>query len=158
MISLVVAMGKNREIGLNNQMPWKLSEDLKNFKKTTMGHHVLMGRKTFESIGKPLPGRTNLILSRNKKFQAPGCITVTSLDEAIKIAKDHGENELMVIGGAQIYKESLSKAQRIYLSKIDYSGSADAFFPEFNELDWRVISEIKHLNDSIPWIFKVIER
>ena len=158
MISLVVAMGLNREIGVNNQIPWKLSEDLKNFKKTTMGHHILMGRKTYESIGKPLPGRTNIILTRNSNYQVPDCITVTSLDEAIKLAKTKGETELMVIGGAEIYKEALSRANRIYLSKIEFKGKADAYFPEFNELDWKVISEVKHSSDSIPWTFKVIER
>jgi dihydrofolate reductase len=158
MISLVVAMGLNREIGINNQIPWKLSEDLKNFKRTTMGHHILMGRKTFESIGKPLPGRTNLILSRNKNFKVAGCITVADLDEAIKIAKANGENELMVIGGSQIYKQALSLANRIYLSKVDFKGKADAFFPEFNEKDWKVISEVKHSGDLIPWTFKIIER
>jgi dihydrofolate reductase len=158
MISLVVAMGLNREIGINNQIPWKLSEDLKNFKKTTMGHHILMGRKTYESIGKPLPGRTNIILTRNSNYQAADCITVTSLDEAIKLAKTKGETELMVIGGAEIYKEALGRANRIYLSKVDFKGKADAFFPEFNEKDWKVISEVKHSTDSIPWTFKVIER
>jgi dihydrofolate reductase len=158
MISLVVAMGLNREIGINNQIPWKLSEDLKNFKKTTMGHHILMGRKTFESIGKPLPGRTNIILTRNLNYQVPDCITVTSLDEAIKLAKNKGETELMVIGGAEIYKEALARANRIYLSKIEFKGKADAYFPEFNEKDWKVMSEVKHSTDSIPWTFKVIER
>jgi dihydrofolate reductase len=158
MISLVVAMGLNREIGINNQIPWKLSEDLKNFKKTTMGHHILMGRKTYESIGKPLPGRTNIILTRNLNYQATDCITVTSLDEAIKLAKTKGETELMVIGGAEIYKEALGRANRIYLSKIEFKGKADAYFPEFNESDWKVISEVKHSTDSIPWTFKVIER
>lgn len=158
MISLVVAMGPNREIGINNQMPWKLSEDLKNFKKTTMGHHILMGRKTFESIGKPLPGRTNIILSRNKDFKVKDCITVTTIDEAINFAKKNGETELMVIGGAQIYKEALPSANRIYLSKIEFKGKADAYFPEFNEKDWKVMSETKHSGDTIPWTFKVIER
>jgi len=158
MISLVVAMGQNREIGINNQIPWKLSEDLKNFKKTTMGHHILMGRKTFESIGRPLPGRTNIILSRNKDFKVKDCITVTNLAEAITFAKSKGETELMVIGGGEIYKEALGKANKIYLTKVEYSGPADAYFPELNEKDWNVISEAKHLEDSIPWTFKVIER
>lgn len=158
MISLVVAMGLNREIGINNQIPWKLSEDLKNFKKTTMGHHILMGRKTFESIGRPLPGRTNIILSRNKDFKVKDCITVTTMDEAINFAKKNGETELMVIGGAEIYKEALPKAERIYLSKIEFKGEADAYFPEFNENNWKVISETKYSGDTIPWTFKVIER
>ncbi|MFI5391065.1 MAG: dihydrofolate reductase [Bacteriovoracales bacterium] len=158
MISLVVAMGPNREIGSNNQIPWKLSEDLKNFKKTTLGHHILMGRKTFESIGKPLPGRINLILSRNKDFQVKDCITVRSIDEAINYARSKGEYELMVIGGAEIYKEALPHAKRIYLSQVEFSGSADTYFPEFNEKNWKVISEIKHSGDSIPWTFRIIER
>ncbi len=158
MISLVVAMGLNREIGINNQIPWKLSEDLKNFKKTTMGHHILMGRKTFESIGKPLPGRTNIILSRNKDFKVKDCITVTTMDEAINFSKKNGETELMVIGGAEIYKEALPLANRIYLSKVEFKGEADAYFPEFNEKDWKVILETKHSGDTVPWTFKVIER
>lgn len=158
MISLVVAMGPNREIGINNQIPWKLSEDLKNFKKTTMGHHILMGRKTFESIGKPLPGRTNIILSRNKDFRAQDSITVFTINEAIELAKKNGETELMVIGGAEIYKQALGLANRIYLSQVDFKGKADAYFPEFNEKDWKVISEVKHSGDLIPWTFKIIER
>lgn len=158
MISLVVAMGPNREIGINNQIPWKLSEDLKNFKKITMGHHILMGRKTFESIGRPLPGRTNIILSRNKDFKVKDCITVTTMDEAINFAKKNGEAELMVIGGAEIYKEALPSANKIYLSKVEFKGEADAYFPEFNENDWKIISETKHSEDTIPWTFKVIQR
>lgn len=139
-------------------MPWKLSEDLKNFKKITMGHYIVMGRNTFESIGKALPGRTNIILSRDKNYKAPGCLTVGSLKEAINLAKDRGENELMIIGGGQVYIDGLKIANRIYLSQVEYSGPGDTYFPEFNESDWKVISEVKYENDSIPWTFKVLER
>ena len=157
-ISLVVAIGPKFQIGLNNQMPWRLSEDLKNFKKTTMGHHVLMGRKTFESIGKALPGRTNLILSHQKDFQAPGCQVVSSIDEAAQIAKMADESELMVIGGAEIYKVALPLATRIYLSQVEYHGDADAFFPQLNFSKWKVVKEEKHPKDSPPWTFKVMEK
>ncbi len=121
-ISLVWAMAENRVIGLNNSLPWYLPEDLKYFKRITLGKPVIMGRKTYESIGKPLPGRTNIVVSRNAGFSAEGVKTVSSLDEAKKLCESialiDGVNEAMVIGGAEIYSLALPLADRLYLTEV----------------------------------------
>ncbi len=116
-----------------------------------------MGRKTFESIGRPLPGRKNIILTKDLNYKVPDCITVSSFNEAINIATTEGQEELMVIGGAQVYGEALLSASRIYLTEVDYDGDADAFFPEINLNDWKVTSTQKN-DDIIPWTFKVLEK
>ena len=116
MISVVVAIGNNGEIGNKGQLLWHLPADLKKFKQTTMGHHMIMGRKTFESIGKPLPGRTTIIVTRNKDYAVNGCLVTSSVEEAIGVAKQAGEQEVMIVGGGEIYKQSLPLAQRIYLT------------------------------------------
>ena len=137
-ISLIAAMGKNRVIGKNNSLPWHLPAEMKFFKETTKNKPVIMGRKTFESIGKPLPNRKNIIITRDQNFMADGCTVVNSVDEALKESEG---NEVMIIGGAQIYKEFLSKANKIYLTIIDENFDGDTFFPEYNEDEWE---EIKH--------------
>jgi dihydrofolate reductase len=121
-ISLIAALSRNRVIGLENRLPWRLPEDLKRFKELTMGHPVLMGRKTAESIGKPLPGRLNLVVSR----------TGLSLKEAIDRARESGTDELFVIGGEQIYRQTLPLADRLYLTLVDSEVEGDAFFPEWD--------------------------
>jgi dihydrofolate reductase len=137
-ISIIVGIGKNREIGFKNQLLWRLSEDLKNFKKITMGHCIIMGRKTYESIGRPLPGRTNIVITRQKDFLREGIEVVHSLDEAIELSKKKNDDEAMVIGGEAIYKLALPLATKIYLSKISFEGEADAFFPPYNPENWDV--------------------
>ncbi|OGP09580.1 MAG: hypothetical protein A2048_00115 [Deltaproteobacteria bacterium GWA2_45_12] len=127
MLSIIVAMSQNGVIGKNNQLPWHLSEDLKRFKTLTMGQAIIMGRKTFESIGKPLPGRTNIVITRNKKYTAQGVILVSSLKEALE--KVPTNTEAFVIGGAEIYKEALPHAQTIYLTRIEKEVEGDTFFP-----------------------------
>ena len=140
-ISIIVAMGSNRAIGYQNTLPWRLSEDLKRFKQLTMGHHLLMGRKTYQSIGRPLPGRTSIVITRQKDFQAEGCLIAHSLDEAIALSEDRSETEAFVIGGAEIYSLALPQADRIYLTFVEANPQADAFFPEFNEVEWEIIEE-----------------
>ena len=159
-ISVVVGVGKNREIGKDNQLLWKISEDLKNFKKITMGHHMLMGRKTFESIGRPLPGRTTLVLSRNPDLKIEGVTVVNSFDQAMDIAARTGESELMIVGGEKIYELALPKAHKLYISHIDYVGEADAYFPEYSQYNWRKIAEKRYnAQETAPsWRFEVLEK
>ncbi len=138
-ISLIVAMASNRAIGLNNQMPWHLSADLKKFKQITMGSPILMGRKTHESIGKVLPGRTNIIISRNSSYKQDNCLVFDNFDKAIEIACKENE-EIFVMGGASIYEAMLAKADMLYLTKINKKFKGDTFFPVIDENDWKEIS------------------
>ena len=149
-ISLIVAAANNHAIGKNNQMLWYMPEDFKYFKNQTWGLPVLMGRRTFQALeSKALPGRLNLILSRDKQFEAPGAIVLNKLDDALFMAKEHDYNELMVIGGAEIYKLLLPKAGKVYLTRIDASfGDADAFFPELSPKDWVLQSSDPHEADD----------
>lgn len=144
MISLIVAMGENRVIGLDNQMPWHLPADLKYFKKTTTGHSIVMGRKTFQSIGRPLPNRKNIILTRDTSFSANGCQVLHSIEEVLELAK---KEDIFVIGGAQIYKQFLSDAEKLYITKINESFEGDTFFPEIGD-EWTLISSEKHAPDD----------
>ena len=141
LISIIAAMGRNRAIGYQNTLPWRLPTDLQRFKQLTLGHHMIMGRKTFESIGRPLPGRTSIIITRQKDFQAEGCFIAHSLDAAIALAKSRGEQEAFVIGGAEIYAQALSKADRMYLTLVEAAPEADAFFPLFDEILWTRVEE-----------------
>ncbi len=140
-VSLIVAMAENRVIGRNNNLPWYLPNDLKYFKQATMGKPIIMGRKTYDSIGKPLPGRPNIVITRNTEFSAEGVTVVNSLSDALDQAEDlafiNGAEEVMVIGGAQIYIEALNKADRLYLTEVHAEVEGDAHFPEFNQGDWQ---------------------
>ncbi len=141
LISIIAAMGRNRAIGYKNTLPWRLPTDLQHFKQLTLGHHMIMGRKTFESIGRPLPGRTSIIITRQKDFQAEGCFIAHSLDAAIALAKSRGEQEAFIIGGAEIYAQALSKSDRMYLTMVEAEPEAEAFFPAFDENLWTRIEE-----------------
>lgn len=143
-ISLIAALGKNRELGLDNKMLWHIPEDFKSFKKITMGHTMIMGRKTFESIGKPLPGRKTIVLTRNKDLKIEGVEVVHSKGEAIGKAHLHQEDELFIVGGAEIYNLFLKDATDFYLSKVDFTGEADTFFPEYENFEWKVGETIQH--------------
>ena len=134
-VSLIAALARNRVIGRNNRLPWRLSADLKHFKALTMGKSIVMGRKTFESIGRPLPGRTNIVLTRDTGFRAPGCIVVHSIDEALQAAA--GQEEVMVMGGADLYRQLLPRADRLYLTEVKAEVAGDAWFPDFEAADWR---------------------
>ena len=144
-LSLIVAMAKNRTIGLDGAMPWHIPEDLKFFKRVTMGHPVIMGRKTYQSIGAALPGRTNIVVTRNKDFEAADADVVHDLSEALTKAKateelwrpDGGREEIFVIGGADIYGQALPEAQRIYMTEVHQELPGDAFFPELAESEWK---------------------
>lgn len=133
-ISMITAMANGRVIGKDNKMPWHLPEDLQHFKRVTIGKPVLMGRKTFESIGRPLPGRQNIVISRDNELTIPGVIVVNSIAEALFTA--WGNDELVVIGGAKLYEQMLPMADRLYLTKIDIDVGGDAFFPYFDLLGW----------------------
>lgn len=159
-ISLIVAMSENRVIGRDNKMPWHLSADLKRFKAITMNAPILMGRKTFESIGKPLVGRTNMILSQNAAFQAEGCIIFASLEAAIAQATLYG-NELFIIGGAVLYEKALPLAQRIYLTQIEALFEGDTFFPEIDTLTWHEIACERIVDDenvNFNYRFLILEK
>lgn len=138
MISIIAALGKNRALGLGNELLWPIPDDLKRFKKITSGHPIIMGSKTYESIGKPLPNRTNIILTRNKNYDAPGTIIATSLEEAFEKA---GNDEVFVIGGAQIYTLALPYADKLYLTLIEDEKEADAFFPDYSEFTKKTLIE-----------------
>jgi dihydrofolate reductase len=141
-LSIIVAMAKNRTIGINNTLPWRCPEDLKHFKSLTMGHHMIMGRKTFDSIGKPLPGRTTVVVTRNQALTIEGCIIAHSLQEAIAACK--GDNEIFIVGGADLYTQALPLADRLYLTEIQQEVTGDAHFPSINLSNWQEISREVH--------------
>lgn len=146
MISFVVAMAHHRVMGKNNAMPWHLPADLKHFKKITTGKPVIMGRKTFESIGKALPNRRNIVITRNAEYIAPGCDVVDSLQSALALVSD--QDEICIIGGAQIFQEALPMADRLYLTFIDLEVDGDTFFPAWNPAEWKEVSREVFSPDS----------
>lgn len=133
-ISLIVAMASNRAIGLNNQIPWHLSADLKKFKKITMGAPILMGRKTYESIGRPLPGRSNIVISRNPEYRQAGCLVFNDIEQALESCRDR--DEVFVIGGSDFYRSMLAVADTLYLTQIHREFPGDTFFPELDASQW----------------------
>lgn len=145
-ISLIVAMATNRAIGLNNEMPWHLSADLKKFKQITMGAPILMGRKTYESIGRLLPGRTNIIISRNSDYQQDGCLVFNSIEQAVASCQQY--DEIFVIGGATFYEAMIELADKLYLTEINKEFEADTFFPVINRAEWKEVAREDILNDS----------
>lgn len=156
-ISIIVAVSENGVIGSNGKIPWHIPEDLGHFKRVTQGHHLLMGRNTFESIGHPLPGRINLIVSSNPMYKAEGAVVFGSTQEAIDFAKGAGERELMVVGGETVYKETLPLADTIYLTKIARRYEGNVHFPEINREEWITISSEPHSNDP-DFEFQRLER
>lgn len=159
MLSIVVAMDRNRLIGRGNALPWRLPADLKHFKAVTLGKPIIMGRKTYESIGRPLPGRTNIVVSRDPGYAARGCAVVRSVEAALAAASEAAE--IMLIGGAQLYAELLPRTQRIYLTRIDADFQGDAWFPELVPADWRELERSDHAPDErnpYPYSFVLLER
>lgn len=140
LVSMIVAMAKNRVIGIENRLPWHIPEDLKYFKAVTMGKPIIMGRKTYESIGRPLPGRANIVVTRNSDYAPEGVMVVNNvidaLDCAKKQAKAVGESEIFIIGGEQLYRESLPFAEKIYLTEVEIALEGDAYFPIINPEEW----------------------
>ncbi|UQD52459.1 dihydrofolate reductase [Bacillus methanolicus] len=147
MISLIWAMDENRVIGKDNKLPWHLPEDLKFFKRVTMGHPIVMGRKTHDSIGRNLPGRENIVITRKKDFQCDGCTILYSIQELINYAAKKNE-EVFVIGGAEIFKEILPFADKLYCTLIHNSFEGDTFFPELNMEEWQLVSQEKGIKDE----------
>jgi dihydrofolate reductase len=147
-ISIIVAADQNNGIGKGNQLLCHLPADLKYFKQTTSGHHIVMGRNTYESIGRPLPNRVNVVVTRNKELEIAGCVIKHSLQEAIDFAKAAGETELFITGGGTIYKEGMNLANRIYITRIAHSFDADTFFPELDTHIWKLEKEEKHPADE----------
>jgi len=146
MISIIVAASTNNVIGANGDLPWRLSADLKHFKAITMGKPIVMGRKTWDSIGRPLPGRQNIVITRQADFVAEGCNVVASTEEAT--AATAGADEIMVIGGSQVYSLFLPAAGRLYLTRVHAEIEGDAFFPEIDESAWRLVGDDSHSSDD----------
>jgi len=145
-ISIIVAFDENRLIGRDNTLPWHLPADLKHFKNITMGHHMIMGRKTYDSIGKPLPGGISVIVTRQKNLEINGCIVVSSLQEALE--KCRNEEEVFIIGGAEIFKYALPLSTHLYITQIHHKFEGDTFFPEIKSSEWEEISREKHQADE----------
>ncbi|HLY96829.1 MAG: dihydrofolate reductase [Sideroxydans sp.] len=134
-LSIIVAMARNRTIGVNNTLPWRCPEDLKHFKALTMGHHMIMGRKTFDSIGKPLPGRTTVVVTRDRDLKIEGCLIAHSLEQAI--AACAGNEEVFVVGGADLYRQAIALVNTLYVTEIQQDVEGDAHFPEFDKNAWQ---------------------
>lgn len=163
-ISLIVAVSENNVIGKNNALPWHLPADMKHFRDTTMGHCVIMGRKNYDSIPlkyRPLEGRTNIVVTRQKDFKAEGCIVVNSLEDALKEAMNKNETEVFIIGGADIYRQTINIADKIYYTKIHHSFDGDAFFPKMDSNRWKLTMQTDMKPDEknkFPFSFCVYER
>jgi len=151
--ALIVAMAENQTIGIDNTLPWHLPNDLKYFKQVTMAKPIIMGRKTYESIGRPLPGRTNIVITRQSDYQAAGIVVVNSLQQALdkaeSISADAGHDEVMVIGGAEIYQQALLQADRLYITHVYADVKGDAFFPSVNWNDWQEAQREDHKADPV---------
>jgi dihydrofolate reductase len=145
-ISLVAAAAENNVIGKENALPWRLPADLRFFKNLTMGHTIIMGRKTYQSVGKPLPGRKNIVITRDSSFFADGCIVLGSLSDAFKQCKD--EDEIFVVGGADIYHQSMAFADKIYLTRVHGIFAGDTYFPDIHEDEWSVIGKEEYRADE----------
>lgn len=154
-------MDEERGIGVEGRLPWHLPADLKRFKSLTMGHHLIMGRKTYESIGTPLPGRTMIIVTRNPNYQPDGCMVARSLETAIEFARMDLENEVFVIGGGDLFEQAINLADRIYLSQVHATLPADVYFPEFSSDDWQEMkAELVPADEKnqYAFTFKILDR
>lgn len=160
-LSIIVAIADNGVIGHAGDLPWRLSADLKRFKALTMGHHLLMGRKTFDSIGTALPGRTSVVISRGQPQLPPGVHLAHSLEEAVEMALTRGDDEAFVAGGAEIYAQALAIAERLYLTRVHAEPGGDTLFPAWNESEWREVFREEHPADdrnAHPYSFLIYER
>jgi dihydrofolate reductase len=163
-LSMIAALAENRVIGIDNSMPWHLPGDFKYFKATTLGKPIIMGRKTWDSLGRPLPGRLNLVVTRQQNLQLEGAEVFTSLEAAMERAEEwaaeQGVSEVMLIGGAQLYGQALEHADRLYLTRVALSPEGDAWFPAFDEGQWTLVSNTENpaLDDKPAYSFEVWER
>ncbi len=158
-VSVIAALAKNRVIGIENRLPWRLPEDLAHFKALTLNHPILMGRKTFESLGRPLPGRTNIVITRNVDYRRDGCLVADSIPAAIALCED--TDEVFFIGGAELYAQVIPLADRLYLTEVDVDAQGDAWFPDYDRSAFREISRESHTGgkgDTLRFDFVVYER
>ncbi|WP_324779092.1 dihydrofolate reductase [Thiobacillus sedimenti] len=158
-ISVIAALAKNRVIGIENRLPWRLPEDLAHFKALTLDHPILMGRKTFESLGRPLPGRTNVVITRNADYRPEGCLVADSIPAAIALCGK--ADEIFFIGGAELYAQAIPLADRLYLTEVDIAPAGDAWFPDYDRSAFREVSRESHLGkkgDTLRFDFVVYER
>jgi dihydrofolate reductase len=159
LLSLMVAMDERGVIGRENRLPWRLTADMRRVKAATLGKPIIMGRKTHEAIGRPLPGRDNLVISRNKKYRSAGCLVFASLDAALDHCRDRPE--VVIMGGAELYRQTLNRADRIYLTEVHATVAGDTFFPEFDRTLWREISREDFKADAqneFDYSFVVLEK
>ena len=158
-VSVIAALAKNRVIGIENRLPWRLPEDLAHFKALTLGHPILMGRKTFESLGRPLPGRTNVVITRNRDYRPDGCVVADSIPAALALCAD--ADEIFFIGGAELYAQAIPLADRLYLTEVDIEAAGDAWFPDYDRRAFREVSRESHTGgkgDVLGFDFVVYER
>ncbi len=158
-ISVIAAIGENRELGFGNKLLWHLPDDLKRFKEITRGHSVITGRRTYESIGRLLPDRKNIIITRNKNFKVEDAVIVSDFEEALEKCK--GEDEVFVIGGGEVYKEALPHSDKLYLTEVESEFEADTHFPAFDKSEWKKMSEEFHPKDEkhlYDFTFKIYEK
>lgn len=154
-------MSKNRVIGKDNKIPWHLPADLKYFKKTTLNHHIILGRKCYESIGKPLPSRVNIVVTRDTEYKAAGCVIVHSIEAALDYARRHDETEVFIAGGGEIYKQTMYLWDKLYLTEVDIEAEGDVFFCEINEKEWIIHKKNEnYLDEKNPfnYEFKIYNR
>ena len=159
MLSIIVALSENNVVGRENKLPWKLSADLKRLKALTMGHHIIMGRKTWESLGRPLPGRINVVITSDKNYMAEGGVVVHSLVEALEMSS--GDNEVFIFGGGKIFKDSLHLVDKIYMTRVHAAIDGDTFFPELRMSEWKEIEREKFKADEknqFDYSFVTLER
>ena len=159
--SIMVARSDNHVIGKDNQLPWRMPADLRYFKQTTMGHYCIMGRKTFESVDNPLPGRTNVIITRQPEYHAEGCLVVHNLEEAFRQGEEQAQAEIFILGGAEIYKQALDVVDRIYLTEIKTIVDGDTFFPKIDYTQWKETKREEHSADEknpYDYAFVVLEK
>lgn len=161
LVSAIVAVAKNLVIGKHGQIPWYLPADLQYFKRTTLNHHIIMGRRSFQSIGRPLPHRSNVVITRDAYFAATGCVVLHSLEQALEWAYDNGESEAFIIGGGEIYRQSMPYWDRLYLTEVEMEVEGDTYFPEPDWREWELVSDQAFQPDEKnehPYCFKVFER
>ena len=159
--NIIVAMDKNGGIGIEDRLPWHLPADLRRFKELTMGHHLIMGRKTYESVGRPLPGRKTIVLSRDPGYLPEGCLKASNLQQAFSIAEGNGEDEVFICGGASVYREALKAADRLYLTRIHANFQTDTTFPGWEPSNWNQVSVENHAIDEVhpyPFSFIIYEK
>lgn len=160
-LSLIAALAENDVIGADQDIPWRLPDDWRRFKATTMGHHLIMGRKTWETIGQPLPGRTTVVISRTRPDLPQGVLLATSLDQALRVAEEAGDGETFIAGGAEIYRQALPRVDRLYLTRVHTTLEGDTRFPDWDRAEWSLTSSERHEADDrhpFAFTFEVFDR